>query len=201
MGDWERMFGEAGMSDGFIDSFYEMPNDWVKRMKTLYFSTGEEARRWAKAHPGQVVTRNPKGDGFIANVLEWHDRHSGQSYLDCEKEEFFAWAEENENREKAAGYARECMNFHTNCEAYWLYDNGHREMLLQLYNDYRDRVSLRRYADESRIGKEHRETLRSLLPNPFPEKFRYWPSGKSMRDPQAPTPSIQESHGDTLGEE
>ena len=35
MGDWERTFGEAGMSGGFNDSFRQKPNDWVQRTRGL----------------------------------------------------------------------------------------------------------------------------------------------------------------------
>lgn len=181
MGDWDRMFGEAGMSDGFIDSFCnEKPNDWVKRMTTRYFKSGEEARRWAKEHPGQAIVRHPDGVGFIANVLEWHDRYSGESYLDCEKEEYFEWAAERTKRKEVVGFAGCCMGLHEYTKAYWLYDNGYKDMLVDLYLEHLGDgynvdmppwvfpgVKMPPWDVQREIGTR----LSSLLPAPFPENY------------------------------
>lgn len=170
MGDWEHTFGEAGMSEGHTGSFNLNPK-MVKKNITLSFATADEARQWAKEHPGYGIVRNPKGGGYIANVLEWYNEHTGESYLDCEKEEHFKWLKEKSRRKNAVNYARECMNFFTNREAFWLYDNGHSDMLLKLYKDYESSLSTMDVYDKHLLQKELGSKLLALLPSPFPADY------------------------------
>lgn len=170
MGDWESTFGEAGMSGGFNDSFRQKPNDWVQRTTTLYFGSGDEARQWAKEHPGQAIVRNPESDGFIASVLEWHDHYSGESYLECEKEEYFAWVRTRSIRKEAVSYAGQCMGLYSYEKAYWLYDNGYQDILLDLYREHQD--CLRDGKTHAyKVQKEIGTRLNALLPTPFPENY------------------------------
>lgn len=192
MGDWERTFGEVGMSEGFTGSFNLNPR-MVKRMTTLLFETAEEARQWAKEHPGQSIVRNSDGYGFVANVLEWYNEHTGDTYLDCEKEEFVAWEREKETRKNVAAYADQCIAGSSNA-GYWLYDNGYRDLLLKLYEEDKDGIRsisanqknklasfseipinspLRNIPDYDyfKVQLELRPKLRALLPSPFPEDY------------------------------
>ncbi|MEE1868461.1 hypothetical protein [Pseudomonas auratipiscis] len=192
MGDWENIFGEAGMRESSTGSFNLNPR-MVKRMTTLLFETAVEARQWAKDHPGQSIVKNPDGNGFIAHVLEWYNQHTGDTYLECEKEKHLAWEKEQDIRKKAATYANECIGGSRN-EGYWLYENGHREFLITIYNEYivglrsiskyksiqtasysevpRDSPlrSMPEY-DYYKVQRELKPKLMALLPSPFPENY------------------------------
>jgi hypothetical protein len=144
MSEWEDMFGEAGMRDGFVDSLTTRRQAGLRSEKiTLVFPDGSAAREWAKRHPGEAIIRHPDGDRFIARTYEWItlDHYGDTSrYLGSEKN-FRDASREEEQKKRAISYAGECMGRDTYRGAQWLYENGHRETLLALHADHEERMS------------------------------------------------------------
>lgn len=192
MGDWERTFGERGMAEGFMGGFNTNPQ-LEKREVTLFFETAEESRQWAKKHPGEPVVRNPTGPGFIANLIEWYNQHTGDSYLDCEKDKYLAYRRELELRKNAVNFADQCISGHPRAGK-WLFENGYKDLLIQLHEEYLAGIqsisTLKKIKTSSfdevprdsplrtvpeynpyKVQSELKPRLRSLLPVPFPENY------------------------------
>ncbi|MBK3431955.1 MULTISPECIES: hypothetical protein [Pseudomonas] len=76
MGDFERTFGAGANLDSIIDGYNRdyrreqrssggFSKSRIDDKATKTFPSFQEAMSWAKANPGQVITRIPGQEGFM----------------------------------------------------------------------------------------------------------------------------------------
>lgn len=86
MSDWEDFCESKGWNSGseadydkFIDSLEDrtarrtsVKGEVVSNTETIFFTSFDEAKQWAKNNVGQTFTRSPDGSGFISKKNERH---------------------------------------------------------------------------------------------------------------------------------